>query len=69
MLRQPLLRKPKPKERSLKRLTIYIVRVNNFGKMMMSRPCPDCMETIYEAGIREIVFSNEFGGISVERLM
>ncbi len=56
------------KERSLKRLTIYVVRVNKQGDMMMSRPCADCMKTITDSGIREIVYSNELGGFSVEYL-
>lgn len=59
---------PLPKERSLRRLTLYVVRVNNQGALMMSRPCVDCMRTITDSGIKEIVYSNELGGFSVEYL-
>ncbi len=45
-----------------------MVRVNKQGDMMMSRPCADCMKTITDSGIREIVYSNELGGFSVEYL-
>lgn len=56
------------KERSLKKLTLYVVRVNSQGSLMMSRPCENCMQVITDSGIREIIYSNELGGFSVEYL-
>lgn len=52
----------------LKGTTIYIARVSKVGISTISRPCPDCMKTIISAGIREIVYTNEFGGFSVEKI-
>lgn len=52
----------------LRGCTIYIARINKSGKTMMSRPCEDCMKAIVEAGIKEIVYTNELGSYSVERV-
>ena len=52
----------------LKGTTIYIARVGKTGNVTISRPCPDCMKTIISSGIREIVYTNEFGGFSVEKI-
>ena len=52
----------------LKGTTIYIARINKSGQATISRPCPNCMKTIIEAGIREICYTNEVGGFSVEKL-
>lgn len=52
----------------LRGCTIYISRINKTGETMMSRPCPDCMKAIIEAGIKEIVYTNEVGTYSVERV-
>ncbi len=52
----------------LKGTTIYIARVSKAGLPTISRPCPECMKTIISAGIREIVYTNEIGGYSVEKL-
>lgn len=48
--------------------TIYIARVNNQGQSMMSRPCTNCMKSIVRAGIKEIVYTNDIGGYSAERV-
>lgn len=48
--------------------TIYIARVNSSGYATISRPCPNCMKVIVETGIKEIVYTNELGGYSVERV-
>jgi tRNA(Arg) A34 adenosine deaminase TadA len=52
----------------LKGTTIYIARVAKAGNATISRPCPNCMKSILDAGIREIVYTNELGGYSVEKL-
>lgn len=38
--------------------TIYVARVNNQGKPMISRPCDRCYETIVNAGIAKIVYTD-----------
>jgi tRNA(Arg) A34 adenosine deaminase TadA len=48
--------------------TIYIARISNNDEVRMSRPCTNCMKLIVDAGIKEIVFTNEIGGYSVERI-
>lgn len=52
----------------LRGCTIYIARINKQGHTMISRPCPDCMKAIIAAGIKEIVYTNEFGSYSVEQI-
>jgi deoxycytidylate deaminase len=51
----------------LKNTTIYIARIAKAG-IAMSRPCADCMKLIISAGIKEIVYTNEIGGYSVEQI-
>jgi tRNA(Arg) A34 adenosine deaminase TadA len=53
---------------NLRGTTIYIARINRAGEPTISRPCPNCMKTIIDAGIREICYTNELGGFSVEKL-
>ena len=38
--------------------TIYVARVNNQNKPMMSRPCNNCYSVIREAGIKNIVYTD-----------
>jgi len=52
----------------LRGCTIYIARINKHGETMMSRPCVWCMLAIVEAGIKEIVYTNEVGSYSVEKV-
>jgi tRNA(Arg) A34 adenosine deaminase TadA len=52
----------------LRGCTIYIARINKDGKTMMSRPCEWCMWAIIAAGIKEIVYTNELGSYSVEKV-
>ena len=35
----------------------YIARVNAKGKPGMSRPCPNCIKALKEAGIRKVVYT------------
>ncbi len=52
----------------LRGCTIYIARINKEGKTAMSRPCVWCMWAIIAAGIKEIVYTNDLGGYSVENI-
>jgi tRNA(Arg) A34 adenosine deaminase TadA len=52
----------------LRNSTIYIARISNNDEIRMSRPCPDCMKLIVEAGIKEIVYTNEINGYSIEQI-
>lgn len=52
----------------LRGCTIYIARVNKAGDTTISRPCPDCLRAIVDTGIKEIVYTNEFGSYSVEKV-
>lgn len=35
----------------------YISRVNNNGEPRQSRPCPDCLKALKEAGVKRIVYT------------
>lgn len=35
----------------------YVARVNMFGEPRQSRPCPDCMNALKEAGIKRVVYT------------
>jgi len=37
--------------------TIYVARVNNLGKPMLSKPCHACYDAITDAGINKIVYT------------
>lgn len=52
----------------LRGCTIYIARVGKSGETMISRPCANCMKAIIEAGIKQFVYTNEFGSYSVEQI-
>src|SRR6187551_1816233 len=52
----------------LRGCTIYIARVDSRGDTQMSRPCTWCMWAIISAGIKEIVYTNELGSYSVEKV-
>jgi len=48
--------------------TICVVRINNQGKFMMSRPCELCMEVMKFTGIRNVIYSineDEYGRINL----
>lgn len=47
---------------------IYIARISRTGETRMSRPCVNCMKLIVDAGIKEIVYTNDVGGYSVEQI-
>jgi len=36
---------------------LYVARVNNRGEQKMSRPCPQCMQLLIDAGIKRVVYT------------
>lgn len=48
--------------------TIYVARVDQFGRPRMARPCSKCMKGLYEAGVRECVYTTDDGKYQVERV-
>lgn len=41
-----------------KNATIYVARVNNQGRDMISRPCNNCYVAIKQSGIKDIVYTD-----------
>jgi deoxycytidylate deaminase len=37
--------------------TLYVARISRAGKNLLSAPCPNCWESITNAGIRKVVFT------------
>lgn len=35
----------------------YIARINNHGEARQSRPCPDCLKALKQAGVKRVVFT------------
>lgn len=35
----------------------YVARVNNHGEARQSRPCPDCLKALKDAGIKRVVYT------------
>jgi deoxycytidylate deaminase len=56
-------------DRDLRGSTIYVSRVAKDGHTALARPCKNCMIAITEAGIKEIIYTNNLGGISIERVL
>jgi len=48
--------------------TIYVARVDGFGRTRLARPCEMCKVNLTLAGIRTMVFTNEHGSFSIEKL-
>lgn len=48
--------------------TMYVARVDQQGQARMARPCHRCMKTMYEAGVREVVYTTNDGSYQVERV-
>lgn len=42
---------------NLRGAVAYIARVNNHGEPRQSRPCPDCLQALKDAGIKRIVYT------------
>ena len=41
----------------MKKIKLYIVRLNSEGELKDSRPCVNCYNKIKELGIRKIIYS------------
>lgn len=48
-------------------VTLYVARVGKSGKLLLSKPCDDCLMAAEEAGVSKIVFTeeNNFGVIYI----
>ncbi len=42
----------------LKRMTLYVVRVNNDDEFLDSKPCSHCYCTLKEIGVRNVIYSD-----------
>lgn len=45
----------------LKQCTLYNIRVNKVGQILLSRPCKNCQRLLLDFGIAKVFYSNEFG--------
>lgn len=48
--------------------TMYVARVGKDGSVRMARPCSRCMKAMYEAGVREVVYTTDDGSYKIERV-
>jgi tRNA(Arg) A34 adenosine deaminase TadA len=48
--------------------TIYVARVDQFGRSRLARPCSHCMKELYLAGVREVVYTTDDGSYRIERV-
>lgn len=51
---------------NFKGVTAYVARVNRLGEPRLSRPCKGCWKLLVSQGISEVVYTNEFEGMSRE---
>ena len=42
----------------LKRMTLYVVRLNNDGEFLDSKPCSHCYCTLKEIGVKNVIYSD-----------
>lgn len=49
--------------------TMYVARVARDGTTRMARPCARCMKAMYEAGVREVVYTTDDGSYKIERVV
>lgn len=47
---------------------MYVARVARDGSTKMARPCSKCMKALYEAGVREVVYTTDDGSYKIERV-
>lgn len=48
--------------------TMYVARVAKDGSTRLARPCARCMKVMYEAGVREVVYTTDDGSYKIERV-
>ena len=44
--------------------TVYVVRINNQGETLMSRPCNMCAAAMKHCGIKKVIYSTNEGFVS-----
>ena len=47
---------------------VFVLRWDKSGERTMAKPCPHCMRYLYQAGIREVHYSDWDGKICILRL-
>lgn len=47
--------------------SLIVIRLLRNGKTANAKPCPICSEAIRIAGVKNVVFSNEFGNYTLEK--
>lgn len=47
---------------------VYVARVDGFGRTRLARPCEMCKINLTLAGVKTIVYTNEHGTFTVEKL-
>ena len=52
------------KDIDFSRVTLYLYRVNHYGKLAPSRPCPSCMALIRSLGVKYICYTSENSYVS-----
>ena len=55
---------PNKIKKFFKKITIYVVRITSNG-LMNSAPCSDCMKKLKELNVKNIVYSNHNGGVTI----
>ena len=45
--------------RDAKGATIYVSRINRRGEPLLSKPCKECMESLEDAGIKRVVYTEK----------
>lgn len=40
---------------------LFVARITKGGNLGLARPCPRCMETIRQSGIKKVYYTNELG--------
>lgn len=58
----------KSKKKTLCRYSIVVLRVNNDGKLLNSKPCFHCLQILKISGLNKIYYSDSNGNINVEKI-
>jgi deoxycytidylate deaminase len=58
----------KETSKKLKMYTLVVFKLDKEGNYKNSRPCQHCIETMKKFGINKVIYSNEYGGLSVEHI-
>lgn len=58
----------KNKKKLLTRYSIVVLRVNNNGKLLNSKPCLHCLNILKLTGLNKIYYSDSNGNINMEKI-